>query len=139
MISGHNLSPVREFMGNQVEIITSVIRTIRGQKVILDSDLARIYGVDTGALNRAVSRNRRRFPSDFIFQLSSEEFENLKCQLGISSSHGGRQQAALRLHRAWRHHGRQRTQQPGSCADERVRGANVHPDARIARQQQGVG
>jgi hypothetical protein len=77
-------------MSNQIATITSVIRTIRGKKAILDDDLARIYGVETGALNRAVLRNRKRFPNDFMFQLSSEEFENLKCQFGISSSHGGR-------------------------------------------------
>jgi len=77
-------------MSNQIEAITPVIRTIRGEKIILDFDLARIYGVETGALNRAVKRNRRRFPSDFMFQLSSEEFENLICQFGISSLHGGR-------------------------------------------------
>ena len=74
----------------QVDQISLLIRTIRGQKVMLDFDLARIYRVQTGALNRAVKRNGRRFPSDFMFQLSSDEFENLKCQFGISSSHGGR-------------------------------------------------
>jgi ORF6N domain len=61
-------------MGNemplQVDQIGSLIRTIRGQKVILDSDLAGIYGVPTKALNRAVKRNLARFPDDFIFQLT---------------------------------------------------------------------
>jgi hypothetical protein len=70
--------------------IASLIRTVRGQKVILDADLAKIYGVETGALNRAVIRNRRRFPADFMFQLTREEFKDLRCQIGISSSHGGR-------------------------------------------------
>lgn len=70
--------------------ITSTIRTVRGQKVLLDVDLAKIYGVETGALNRAVLRNRKRFPADFMFQLTGVEFENLRCQFGISSSHGGR-------------------------------------------------
>ena len=70
--------------------ISSLIRTIRAQRVILDSDLASIYGVETGALNRAVIRNRKRFPADFMFELTREEFENLRCQFGISSSHGGR-------------------------------------------------
>jgi hypothetical protein len=73
-----------------VENITSAIRTIRGHKVLLDDDLAKVYGVETGALNRAVRRNRQRFPADFVFQLTKEEYENLKCQFGISSSHGGR-------------------------------------------------
>jgi hypothetical protein len=70
--------------------ISSLIRTIRGEKVILDSDLAKIYGLSTRILNRAVLRNRNRFPVDFMFQLTREEFENLKSQIGISSSHGGR-------------------------------------------------
>lgn len=71
--------------------VESRILTIRGQKVILDSDLAEIYAVDTSALNRAVKRNSRRFPPDFVFQLTREEFVNLRCQFGISSSrYGGR-------------------------------------------------
>ena len=58
---------------------------------MLDSDLARIYGTPTGALNRAVRRNRERFPADFVFQISPTEWKNLKCQIGISSlAHGGR-------------------------------------------------
>ncbi len=77
-------------MGNEISTITSVIRTIRGQKVILDSDLASIYGVPTKALNRAVKRNLERFPDDFIFQLKWEELENLKYQFGTSSFHGGK-------------------------------------------------
>ena len=59
---------------------------IRGEKVLLDADLAMLYGVETGALNRAVKRNIERFPEDFMFQLSNEDWENLKCQIGISSS-----------------------------------------------------
>jgi len=77
-------------MGKQIATIASVIRTIRGQKVILDSDLARIYRVPTKALNRAVKRNLERFPDDFIFQLTWKELENLKYQFGTSSFHGGR-------------------------------------------------
>jgi len=79
-------------MGNlvQKDDISSLIRTIRGQKVILDFDLARIYGVPTKALNRAVKRNLERFPDDFIFQLTLEELANLKYQIGTSSSHGGK-------------------------------------------------
>jgi hypothetical protein len=73
------------------EAIENVIREIRGQKVILDSDLASIYGVETKALNRAVKRNTYRFPKDFVFQVSPDEWENLKRQMGTSSSsHGGR-------------------------------------------------
>jgi hypothetical protein len=64
-------------MSNHTERITSVIRTIRGQKVILDFDLARIYGVPTKALNQAIRRNVERFPKDFLFQLSLEEVAGL--------------------------------------------------------------
>jgi len=52
---------------------------------MLDSDLAEIYGVETGALNRAVKRSRSRFPKDFAFQLSASEWRNLRCQIGTSS------------------------------------------------------
>ncbi len=68
-----------------VEHITRSIFAIRGQKVMLDFDLAALYGVPTGHLNRAVKRNIGRFPVDFMFQLGAEEAANLKCQLGISS------------------------------------------------------
>ena len=64
-------------MSNQIAVITPVIRTIRGQKVILDSDLARIYGVTTKRLNEQVKRNAKRFPSDFLFQLTGDELESL--------------------------------------------------------------
>ena len=77
-------------MSNQIEIIAPAIRTIRGQKVILDADLARIYGVSTKALNQAVKRNLKRFPDDFLFRISSDELENLKSQIVTSSSHGGK-------------------------------------------------
>jgi ORF6N domain len=61
----------------QVDQIGSLIRTIRGQKVMLDSDLARIYGVTTKRLNEQVKRNFNRFPPDFLFQLTDDEFESL--------------------------------------------------------------
>ena len=63
-----------------------LIYEIRGERVMLDSDLAAIYGVETKALNRAVKRNADRFPKDFMFQISSREWQNLKCQIGTSSS-----------------------------------------------------
>ena len=56
--------------------------------MLLDSDLAELYGVETKALNRAVQRNLGRFPSDFMFQLTDEEFDALRCQIGTSN--GGR-------------------------------------------------
>lgn len=65
-----------------VENIEPFIRTIRGQKVILDADLARLYGVETRAFNRGVKRNAERFSPDFMFQLTRDEFDNLKCQSG---------------------------------------------------------
>ena len=66
------------------------ILDIRTQKVMLDSTLAELYGVETGALTRAVRRNDGRFPADFMFQLTKSEFEDLKRQSGISSGWGGR-------------------------------------------------
>jgi hypothetical protein len=67
------------------ERIERAILLVRGKKVMLDADLAGLYGVGTGALNRAVSRNRSRFPEDFMFRLTLKEFANLRCQFGISS------------------------------------------------------
>jgi hypothetical protein len=75
------------------ENLAKLVRLLRGEKVLLDTDLAELYGVETGALNRAVKRNMGRFPPDFIFQLNAKEWENLKSQAGISSSHGGRRAA----------------------------------------------
>ena len=72
------------------------IYVIRDKQVMLDSDLAVLYQVETGALNRAVKRNISRFPEDFRFQLTNEEYQNLRCQTGISSfaqdenNYGGR-------------------------------------------------
>ena len=65
--------------------IESLILTIRGQRVILAADLAVIYGVETKRLNEQIRRNAERFPSDFMFQLSNEEFDDLKSQNVISS------------------------------------------------------
>ena len=79
---------------NEVQIIQQKIYEIRGQRVILDFDLAELYQVTTGNLNKAVKRNIRRFPPDFMFQLSKEEFDELKknliFQFGISRWGGTR-------------------------------------------------
>ena len=79
---------------NEVQIIQQKIYEIRGQRVILDYDLAELYQVTTGNLNKAVKRNIRRFPPDFMFQLSKEEFDELKknliFQFGISRWGGTR-------------------------------------------------
>ena len=66
-----------------------IIRLIRGQRVILDKDLAALYGVTTGRLNEAVKRNKDRFPISFAFRLDREEVAILISQIAISSSHGG--------------------------------------------------
>ena len=83
-------------MGDKVfvpdEIITNKIYLIRGQKVMLDSELAELYEVETKRLNEQVKRNTDRFPSDFMFQLTSEEFLDLKSQ-NATSSWGGRRKS----------------------------------------------
>jgi hypothetical protein len=65
------------------------IYLIRGGKVMLDHDLAELYGVDTGALNRVAKRNDDRFPGDFMFQLGGGEWQRLRCQIGISNKGAG--------------------------------------------------
>jgi hypothetical protein len=71
------------------EVVMNKIYFMRGQKVMLDEDLAQLYQVATGRLNEQVKRNMNRFPKDFMFQLNKEEFENLKSQ-NATSSWGGR-------------------------------------------------
>lgn len=73
-----------------LQVIQNKIYEIRGQRVMLDFDLANLYGVETRALNQAVKRNIQRFPSDFMFQLSQREFDNLMSQIVISSWGGTR-------------------------------------------------
>ena len=73
-----------------LELIENRILIIRGQKVILDKELSKLYNIATRELNKAVSRNRTRFPLDFMFQLSKDEFANLKFQFGTSSWGGTR-------------------------------------------------
>lgn len=72
------------------EIIEKKILIIRGEKVMLDADLAELYGVETKMLIRAVKRNIERFPEDFMIQLDTDEFDNLRFQFGTSSRWGGR-------------------------------------------------
>lgn len=74
-----------------IERIEQCIYLIRGQKVMLDSDLAALYGVPTKVFNQAVKRNLERFPSDFMFSLNNQEVENLRSQFVTSKrEHGGR-------------------------------------------------
>lgn len=76
--------------------VEGLIHLLRGQRVMLDADLARLHGVETKELNKAVKRNARRFPADCAFQLDSKEVTDLRLQFGTSSAkHGGR------LYRPW--------------------------------------
>jgi hypothetical protein len=76
----------RQRLALVLQKIGRLVVHVRGEKVLLDADLADLYGVSTSLLNRAVKRNEKRFPGDFMFQLTPVEWENLKCQSGISSS-----------------------------------------------------
>jgi len=67
------------------EVIAAKILSVRGKRVMLDSDLALLYGVQTKRLNEQVKRNKKRFPEDFMFQLTNGELQNLMCQFGTSS------------------------------------------------------
>lgn len=87
-----------------IDRIEKIIYFIRGQKVILDEDLAEIYGVETRRLNEQVRRNRARFPDDFVYPLSLEEFRILKSQFA-TSRWGGRRKppnALPNTERLWR-------------------------------------
>jgi hypothetical protein len=76
--------------GISIEAVAARILLVRGKKVMLDRDLALLYGVATMRLNEQVKRNRNRFPEDFMFQLTKEEVANLKSQIAISSWGGDR-------------------------------------------------
>jgi hypothetical protein len=71
-------------------VIVPRIFTLRGESVMLDSDLAALFGVETRAFNQAIARNALRFPDDFAFQITRQEFTNLISQIVTSSLHGGR-------------------------------------------------
>jgi len=73
-----------------LQLIQNKIYEIRGQRVMLDFDLANLYGVETRVLNQTIKRNLRRFPADFMFQLAKPEFNNLMSQIVISSWGGTR-------------------------------------------------
>jgi hypothetical protein len=85
---------VDRLSASEPESLAQLVVFVRGEKVMLDADLALLYGVSTGALNRSVKRNSLRFPADFMFSLTTREWENLRCQIGISrfriATHGGR-------------------------------------------------
>jgi ORF6N domain len=81
------MSPVQPIPSIPVE---DAILAIRGQKVLLDADLAPLYGVTVRALNQAVKRNLARFPPDFMFELTADEGKSLRSQFVTSKGHGGR-------------------------------------------------
>jgi len=76
-----------------IEQIDGMIRTVRGVRVMLDRDLVKIYGVPTFRFNEAIKRNRHRFPPDFMFQLTREEFDSLKSQIAMSTRENSSQTA----------------------------------------------
>src|ERR1700724_506079 len=78
----------------KVEDITRAVLELRGRRVLLDAELAVLYGVTTRRLNEQVRRNRKRFPDDFLFELTTEEFANLKSRFA-TSSWGGRRKRPL--------------------------------------------
>jgi hypothetical protein len=85
-----------------IEQIDGMIHTIRGVRVMLDRDLAQIYGVPTFRFNEAIKRNRHRFPPDFMFQLAREEFDSLKSQIAMSKPQDSSQNAMSKTGRGGR-------------------------------------
>lgn len=75
--------------GVDLQVIQSKIYEIRGQRVMLDFDLAELYGTETKYLKRAVKNNVKRFPEDFMFELTKEEFDDLRCNFSTSNKRGG--------------------------------------------------
>jgi len=82
-------------VNSSVELIATKILVIRGKKVMLDRDLALLYGVSTGELNQSVKRHRNRFPEDFMFQMTKDEFSSLISQIVISKRGGRRKMPYL--------------------------------------------
>jgi hypothetical protein len=85
-----------------VEQIDGMIHTIRGMRVMLDHDLAEIYGVPTFRFNEAIKRNRHRFPADFMFQLTREDFDSLRSQIAMSKTEKSSQIAMSKTGRGGR-------------------------------------
>jgi len=125
-----------------VEPIEPVIHVIRHLRVILDSDLARIYGVTTKALNQAIRRNPERFPEDFVFKLNlkeTREVMGLRSQSVTSKKSRGAPLFTLRLHRTRRRHGCECAQQRTRCCDECLRCARFRETARGVSRYGRVG
>jgi phage regulator Rha-like protein len=110
-----------------------LIYEVRGERVMLDSDLASIYGVETKALNRAVKRNRNRFPKDFVFQLSEDEWKNLRYQIGTSSSDPKHQSLRYQIGTATLRHGGRRSRPYVFTEHGAIMAANVLNSARAVQ------
>lgn len=110
-----------------------LIYEVRGERVMLDSDLASIYGVETKALNRAVKRNRDRFPKDFVFQLSEDEWENLRYQIGTSSSDSKHQSLRYQIGTSSLGHGGRRSRPYVFTEHGAIMAANVLNSRRAAQ------
>jgi hypothetical protein len=110
-----------------------LIYEIRGERVMLDSDLASIYGVETKALNRAVKRNRDRFPKDFVFQLSEDEWKNLRYQIGTSTSGREHQSLKYQIGTSSLGHGGRRTRPYAFTEHGAIMAANVLNSARAVQ------
>lgn len=110
-----------------------LIYEVRGERVMLDSDLASIYGVQTKALNRAVKRNRDRFPKDFVFQLSEDEWENLRYQIGTSSSDSKHQSLRYQIGTSSLGHGGRRSRPYVFTEHGAIMAANVLNSRRAAQ------
>lgn len=111
------------------ERIERCIYLIRGQKVVLDQDLAGLYGVQTRVLNQAVTRNMDRFPEDFAFRLTPDEFENLKSQI-VTSSWGGRRKPPQGVYGAGCGHAVQRSEECTSHQREHCHYENIRQTQR---------
>jgi len=113
--------------------VDSKIFILRGQKVILDADLAALYGVPVKRLNQQVNRNADRFPRDFIFRLSVTEYENLRLQFATSSfGHGGRRSLPYAFTEHERDHGRHNIEFRARHPNEHFRGPRFRSHARGA-------
>ena len=87
------------------ENLAALIFFVRGERVLLDADLATLYGVEARALNQAVARNRKRFPADFMFQVSAEEYEPIRSRF-VTASKGGTPNSSQTVMSSRKHRGR---------------------------------
>lgn len=103
---------------------------LRGHRVVLDEDLATVFGVATKRLNEKIRRNLERFPEVFLFQLSDQEVSNLRSQIATSKAgRGGRPYKPVRLHGTWYTYGCQRFEQSNRNSNKCRSGSRIHQDA----------